>query len=492
MSQGKIVVVTGASAGLGRAIAHGFAKRGAHIGLIARNPEALGAAKQECEALGGEALILPLDVSDPEAVDAAASRVELVFGPIDIWVNDAMVSVFSPVKDMEASDYKRVTEVLYLGFVHGTLSALKRMLPRDKGTIIQIGSALSYRSIPLQSAYCACKHAINGFTDSLRCELYHDNSNVQLTAVQMPAMNTTQFDWVKNRMPNNTQPVPPIFEPELAAEVVVAAGFAARPRREYWVGSPTVAAIIGQMFIPGILDYYLGKTGYKSQQIPGEPKDPNAPNNLYDYVPGKHSARGKFTDRSTSTSAEVFATLHRPWFVIGGAMVLAAAAGAVLGKRPEVNQPENSLTGNVGQDAVLLGASCLTVATLIPVLLYQTNVIRSLPDPPSPLFDSDEITKSRMAPPAGIPDSIPGLASFGTTLALVVLAKQSRVARRALGAKLLLDGSAAAFNVSRQVVGFAKLCSWCTGTALAAFVTVYAGHRIIAESLSGNWSGDQD
>lgn len=226
MSTGKVVVVTGSSAGLGRAIAHGFAKRGARIGLIARNPEALEAAKQECEALGGQAIVLPLDVSDAEAVDAAATRVEEEFGPIDIWVNDAMVSVFSPVKEMEPSDYKRVTDVLYLGFVHGTLSALKRMIPRDRGTIIQIGSALSYRSIPLQSAYCACKHAINGFTDSLRCELHHDSSNVKVTAIQMPAMNTTQFDWVKNRMPNDTQPVPPIYEPELTAEVVVAAGLA--------------------------------------------------------------------------------------------------------------------------------------------------------------------------------------------------------------------------------------------------------------------------
>jgi len=333
MSTGKVVVVTGSSAGLGRAIAHGFAKRGARIGLIARNPEALEAAKQECEALGGQAIVLPLDVSDAEAVDAAATRVEEEFGPIDIWVNDAMVSVFSPVKEMEPSDYKRVTDVLYLGFVHGTLSALKRMIPRGRGTIIQIGSALSYRSIPLQSAYCACKHAINGFTDSLRCELHHDNSNVKVTAIQMPAMNTTQFDWVKNRMPNDTQPVPPIYEPELTAEVVVAAGLAKNPRREYWVGTPTVAAIIGQKFIPGLLDYYLGKTGYKSQQIPNEPKDPNAPNNLYDYVPGKHSARGKFADRSTMTSVEVGIVLHRNWFVLGAAVALAAVGGAFVTKR---------------------------------------------------------------------------------------------------------------------------------------------------------------
>lgn len=333
MSKSLVVVVTGSSAGLGRAIAHGFAKRGARIGLIARNPEALEAAKQECEALGGEALVLPVDVADADAVDSAASRVEEAFGPIDVWVNDAMVSVFSPVKEMEASDYKRVTEVLYLGFVHGTLAALKRMLPRDRGTIIQIGSALSYRSIPLQSAYCACKHAINGFTDSLRCELHHDNSNVKVTAVQMPAMNTTQFDWVKNRMPNDTQPVPPIYEPELAAEVVVAAGLAARPRREYWVGTPTVMAIVGQKFIPGLLDRYLGKTGYKSQQIPNEPKNSEAPNNLYHYVPGKHSARGKFADRSTMTSAEVAIVLHRNLFALGAAAVFAIAGAAIVAKQ---------------------------------------------------------------------------------------------------------------------------------------------------------------
>jgi NADP-dependent 3-hydroxy acid dehydrogenase YdfG len=333
MSKSLVVVVTGASAGLGRAIAHGYAKRGAWIGLIARNPEALNAAKLECEKLGGQALVLPVDVSDADAVDAAASRIEEEFGSIDVWVNDAMVSVFSPVKEMEASDYKRVTDVLYLGFVHGTLAALKRMLPRDRGTIIQIGSALSYRSIPLQSAYCACKHAINGFTDSLRCELHHDHSNVHVTAIQMPAMNTTQFDWVKNRMPNDTQPVPPIYEPELAAKVVVAAGFSKNPRREYWVGAPTVAAIVGQKFIPGLLDRYLGKTGYKSQQIPNEPKDPNAPNNLYSYVPGVHSARGKFADRSTMTSAEVSIVLNRNLFALGAATLLAAIGAAIVTKR---------------------------------------------------------------------------------------------------------------------------------------------------------------
>ena len=323
-----VVVVTGSSAGLGRAIAHAYAKRGCKLALLARNPEALAAAKQECEQLGGEAIFIPTDVSDADAVERAADQIEEQLGPIDIWVNNAMVSVFSPVKEMEASDYKRVTDVLYLGFVHGTLSALRRMLPRDRGTIIQIGSALAYRSIPLQSAYCACKHAINGFTDSLRCELIHDKSNVKVTAVQMPAMNTTQFDWVKNRMPHNTQPVPPIFEPEVSAAVVVAAGYAKNPRREYWVGSPTVEAILGQKIIPGLLDFYLGKTGYKSQQIASEPRDPDTPNNLYDFVPGVHSARGKFTERSSRTSAEVYVSLHREWFALGA--LAAIGLGATL------------------------------------------------------------------------------------------------------------------------------------------------------------------
>jgi NAD(P)-dependent dehydrogenase (short-subunit alcohol dehydrogenase family) len=332
MTKQKVVVITGASAGLGRAIAHAFAERGAKVALLARNPEALEAAAEECRERGGEALVIPTDVSDAEAVERAASEVEEKLGPIDVWVNDAMVSVFSPVKEMEASDYKRVTEVLYLGFVHGTLAALKRMLPRDKGTIIQIGSALSYRSIPLQSAYCACKHAINGFTDSLRCELHHDGSKVRLTTVQMPAMNTMQFDWVKNRMPHNTQPVPPIFEPDIPAGVVADAAYARWPRREYWVGTTTTMAIVGQMFIPGLLDRYLGKTGYKSQQIQNEPRDPSAPNNLYAYVPGRHSARGKFDAQSKHSSVEVSLAMHRGWLA-AGALGLIAGAAAVVAAR---------------------------------------------------------------------------------------------------------------------------------------------------------------
>lgn len=322
MKSKQVVMITGASAGLGRAIAHAFARREARLGLIARNPEALETCRQEVIHLGGEAIIFPLDVSDAEAVDQAASRLEAEFGPIDVWVNDAMASVFSPVKEMKPEEYKRVTEVTYLGYVHGTLAALHRMLPRDRGTIIQVGSALAVRSIPLQSAYCACKHAIAGFTDSLRCELYHDKSNVKLTMVQMPAMNTVQFTWVKSRLPDKPQPVPPIFQPEVAASVVVHAAEAEHPRREYWVGSSTVKAIVGQMFIPGLLDRYLGKSGYEAQQT-SQKDNPDRPNNLWKYVPGKHSARGPFDEQSQSSSTQVFLDLHRKWFVLG-AIILTA------------------------------------------------------------------------------------------------------------------------------------------------------------------------
>jgi NAD(P)-dependent dehydrogenase (short-subunit alcohol dehydrogenase family) len=327
-----VVVVTGASAGLGRAIAHAFAERGAKLGLLARNPEALRSAAAECRAMGGEALAVPTDVSDAEAVEAAAEQVERELGPIDVWVNNAMVSVFSPVKEMEPADYRRVTEVLYLGFVHGTLVALKRMLPRNRGTIVQIGSALAYRSIPLQSAYCACKHAINGFTDSLRCELIHDKSGVKLTQVHMPAMNTWQFYWVKNRLPHKTQPVPPIFEPDVCARVVVEAAMAKSPRREYWVGASTVKAIVAQKFIPGMLDRYLAKTGYDSQQLMDEPRDPEEPDNLYAYVPGRHSARGKFDQRSKEWSGQVWGVVHRNW-LMGAAGLMIAAGAVMVGKR---------------------------------------------------------------------------------------------------------------------------------------------------------------
>src|SRR5690349_12141932 len=239
----EVVVITGASAGLGRAIAREFGRRRASRGLLARGKDGLEAAKREIESLGGRALVLSTDVADADAVETAAASVEEEFGPIDVWVNNAMASVFSPVKEMEPKEYKRVTEVTYLGVVYGTLAALKRMLPRDRGTIVQVGSALAYRGIPLQAAYCGAKHAIQGFTYSLRTELLHDGSAVSVTMVQLPAMNTPQFDWVKSRLPRKPQPVPPIYEPEIAAEAIVWA--AGHRRREMSVGIPTAVAIWG-------------------------------------------------------------------------------------------------------------------------------------------------------------------------------------------------------------------------------------------------------
>ena len=326
----ETVVVTGASAGLGRAIAREFGKHKANVGLIARGVDGLNAAKREIEAAGGRALVLPTDVADAKAVEQAAARVEEEFGPIDIWVNDAMASVFSPVKEMLPEEYKRVTEVTYLGFVYGTLAALKRMMARDHGTIVQVGSALAYRSIPLQSAYCAAKHAVAGFTDSLRCELIHERSNIHITMVQMPALNTPQFGWVKSRLKRKAQPVPPIFQPEVGARAVYWA--AHNRRREVFVGTSTVVAIEGNKIAPWLGDYYLGQTGYNSQQTQ-ELEDPNRPNNLWEPVPGDHGAHGTFDNRAHRHSYETWADLHRGWIVggIAGAVALGMISVTGLG-----------------------------------------------------------------------------------------------------------------------------------------------------------------
>jgi NAD(P)-dependent dehydrogenase (short-subunit alcohol dehydrogenase family) len=317
---GEVVVITGASAGLGRATAQAFAKRGARIGLIARGRERLEAACREVEAAGGRGLVLVADVADAEAVEQAATQVEETFGPIDIWINNAMTSVFSPVKEMTADEFKRVTEVTYLGYVHGTLAALNRMLPRDRGTIVQVGSALAYRSIPLQAAYCAAKHAIVGFTDSLRCELIHDGSQIRLTAVHMPALNTPQFNWVKSRLPRKPQPVPPIFQPEVGAEAIYWA--AHHDRRELWVGWPTVQAIVGDMVAPGLLDRILATRAYEGQQYDGA-VDPNRPSNLWESAPGDYGAHGDFDDRASYQSTQLWLNTHRSW--------IAAAAASLLG-----------------------------------------------------------------------------------------------------------------------------------------------------------------
>jgi len=321
----EVVVITGASAGLGRATAHEFGRNGAKVALLARGVDGLEGAKREIEAFGGTALVLPTDVADPEAVERAAEQVEAQLGPIDIWINNAMASVFSPVKEMKPEEYKRVTEVTYLGVVYGTLSALKRMLPRNQGAIVQVGSALAYRSIPLQSAYCAAKHAIAGFTDSLRCELIHDKSSVRLTMVQMPALNTPQFGWVKSRLKHKAQPVPPIFEPEVGARALYWA--AHHDRREIYVGWPTVEAIVGNKIAPGALDHYLARTGFDSQQT-SEPEDPNRPDNLWHPVPGDHGAHGSFDAQAHKTSWELRADLERVW--IGAGVAAAMAAGFLV------------------------------------------------------------------------------------------------------------------------------------------------------------------
>ncbi|PYQ32605.1 MAG: short-chain dehydrogenase [Acidobacteria bacterium] len=319
----EVVVITGASAGVGRATARAFGRRRANVGLIARGRDGLDAAKREIEEAGGEAIVLPLDVSNHDAVERAAGEVEDAFGPIDIWINNAMLSVFSPIMQMEPDEYRRVTDVTYLGTVWGTLAALRRMKPRDRGTIVQVGSALAYRGIPLQSAYCAAKHAMQGFHDSLRCELIHDKSKVRVVMVQMPALNTPQFRWVKSRLPRKAQPVPPIFQPEVAAEAIVWAAYG--NRREVNVGWPTTAAIVGNSFMPGLGDLYLAKHGYEAQMI-DEPENPNRPDNLWSPLPGDHGAHGVFDDRATDRSITFELNQRRGWILAGAAALFLACA----------------------------------------------------------------------------------------------------------------------------------------------------------------------
>jgi NAD(P)-dependent dehydrogenase (short-subunit alcohol dehydrogenase family) len=325
----EVVVITGASAGAGRAIVQAFARRGASIGLVARGCDGLEGTRRDVEALGGKALVLPTDVADPAQVEAAAAEVERVFGPIDIWVNDAMTSVFSPLKDLTPEEFRRVTEVTYLGCVYGTMAALHHMLPRNRGIIVQVGSALAYRGIPLQSAYCGAKHAIQGFTESLRCELIHDKSNVRISMVQMPALNTPQFGWVKNKLRYKAQPVPPIYQPEVAGEAIFWA--AHHYRRELNVGLSTSIVLLGNKFFPGFGDWYLGKTGYKGQQTQ-EPVDPNTPSNLWEPVSGDHGTHGTFDRRSHTTSVQFWTTTHPGLLTLVGAS-LASLIGAIFFRR---------------------------------------------------------------------------------------------------------------------------------------------------------------
>jgi NAD(P)-dependent dehydrogenase (short-subunit alcohol dehydrogenase family) len=330
----QTVVITGASAGIGRATARLFAERGANVALIARGYAGLeGAAKEVAEA-GGRALAIAADVADFDQVVAAADQVEAELGPIDIWVNVAFTSVFAPFDEISAAEFRRVTEVSYLGFVHGTMAALSRMRPRDHGVIVQVGSALGARSIPLQSAYCGAKHAINGFTSSLRCELLHDKSNVSVTVVQMPAVNTPQFSWVRSRLSHDPQPVPPIYQPEVAARgVVFAADHPAR--RQYWVGGTTALTILANRVVPGLLDHYLARTGYSSQQTK-QLAAADRRDNLQEPVDGPvgtdHGAHGSFDDRSHDRSAQLWLSQHVAQ-VIGAAAGSAVLAGLLAARR---------------------------------------------------------------------------------------------------------------------------------------------------------------
>ncbi len=335
--QTQTVVITGASAGIGRATARLFGARGARVGLIARGQAGLDGAARDVEEAGGKALAISADVSDYDQVSAAARQVEQELGPIDVWVNVAFTSVFAPFEQITAAEFRRVTEVSYLGFVHGTMAALSLMRPRGRGTIVQVGSALGERSIPLQSAYCGAKHAINGFTSSLRCELRHEKSGVHVTVVQMPAVNTPQFSWVRSRLPRHPQPVPPIYQPEVAARGVLYA--ADHPqRKEYWVGASTAATLLANRLAPAVLDRYLARTGYGSQQT-SQAVEPGRPDDLFQPVDGTagtdHGARGIFDDKSHDRSPQLWLAQHARASsgVLAGVVVAGAFLAWQLGRR---------------------------------------------------------------------------------------------------------------------------------------------------------------
>jgi NADP-dependent 3-hydroxy acid dehydrogenase YdfG len=320
----EVVVVTGASSGVGRAIAHSFAKRGANVVLLARGRDGLEQTAREVEAFGGKALAIPTDVTDHHQVEAAAVQAEEHFGEIDIWVNNAMATVFAQFTDVEPEEYKRATEVTYLGTVYGTMAALKRMTARDRGKIVQVGSALSYRAIPLQAAYCGAKFAIRGFTDSIRTELLHDHSNVQITMVQLPAVNTTQFSWCRSKLPKHPMPVPPIYQPEIPAEAVYWA--AHHRRRELWVGYTVALAILGNRISPSLADRYLARTGVGAQQVKNMPVKTDRPNNLFEPVPNVAATHGIFDRRSKNDSPQLWGDTHRGLLASAGLGALVAAA----------------------------------------------------------------------------------------------------------------------------------------------------------------------
>lgn len=327
-SRPRVVVITGAGAGVGRATARRFARDGARIGLIGRDRARLSAAQQDIRELGGTAVAYPCDVADAARVEAAAAAFEAALGPVDVWVNNAMATVFSPVHAISAADFRRATEVTYLGTVHGTMAALRRMRARNRGTIVQVGSALAYRAIPLQAPYCGAKFAIRGFTDALRCELLHERSRVHVTMVQMPALDTPQFDWARNHMPRRPQPVPPIFTPELAADAIAWASD--HRRREVYVGLPTLKAIWANKLVPGLLDRYLARHGYDAQQS-SERASSDQDDNLDAPVAGAYAAHGRFDACAKPGRFGAWVSMHRAG--VAGALAGLAVAGLVAARR---------------------------------------------------------------------------------------------------------------------------------------------------------------
>lgn len=336
----SVIVVTGASAGIGRAVVRRFAREGVKMALIARDEDRLRYAQKEVEAKGGEAIIFPLDVTNAKTLFAAADEIERTLGPIDVWINDAMVTVVSEFRDMDPEEFRRVTDVTYHGFVYGTMAALRKMYPRNKGVIVQVGSALAYRGIPLQSAYCGAKHAIQGFTESVRSELIHDRKNIQITMVQMPAVNTPQFAWCKTRMPRKPQPVAPIYEPEVAAQAVYWSAHHPH-RREVNVGGRNTLIIWANKFFAGLGDRYLAKKGYESQMT-DELVEDNRPYNLWETVKGPFEAHGSFDERAVKKSSQLYLTTH-PWIGWAAAFI---AVSFLLGcsarpKRKEMRKLDN-------------------------------------------------------------------------------------------------------------------------------------------------------